>query len=133
MWSFCAFLPLVAQPDSNKIFLPNAEKSSPKKIYMQVELMPEFPGGGDSLEIWIATNSRIPTVNNRKKGTTIYYQLVIDKKGNAGEVEFIHGGTNSQREEIIRLIESMPRWTPGLHEGKAKNVGIVMETTFKES
>ena len=99
-----------------------AARRARNQVFTVVEVMPEFPGGQGALLKFLATNVRYPE-SAVKNG--------ID--GAISEAEVIRGVSPELNEEALRVINSMPVWSPGKQRGKAVNVKYTVPVTFRLS
>lgn len=75
---------------------------------------PEYPGGETVLYDYIRSNVKRPVGEGYDQITGIVYVgFVIEKDGSIGSVVVKKGLHPDFDKEAIRLIKSMPRWTPG--------------------
>ncbi len=95
--------------------------------------MPDFPGGMSAMNSFIANNIKLPD-SEKLKGVHGYVNVtfVIDENGNVGEVKVAKNTTNSSRAaaEAIRVVKSMPKWTPGKQGGKFVKVSYYLPVKF---
>lgn len=98
--------------------------------YVIVENMPEFPGGTEALLKYIAENVVYPeqAKNDTIQGT-VYLKFVVDKTGKVTQTEVIRGVHPLLDEESIKVVNSLPEWTPGRQSGK--NVDVAMQIPIK--
>ena len=98
--------------------------------YVIVEDMPEFPGGTEALLKYIAENVVYPeqAKNDTIQGT-VYLKFVVDKTGKVTQTEVIRGVHPLLDEESIKVVNSLPEWTPGRKSGK--NVDVAMQIPIK--
>lgn len=98
--------------------------------YVIVEDMPEFPGGPAALLKYIAENVVYPeqAKNDTIQGT-VYLKFVVDKTGKVTQTEVIRGVHPLLDEESIKVVNSLPEWTPGRQSGK--NVDVAMQIPIK--
>ena len=98
--------------------------------YVIVEDMPEFPGGPEALLKYIAENVVYPeqAKNDTIQGT-VYLKFVVDKTGKVTQTEVIRGVHPLLDEESIKVVNSLPEWTPGRQSGK--NVDVAMQIPIK--
>ncbi len=101
-------------------------------IYHSVEQMPRFPGGEAALVKYIDTHIKYPpsAVQNRVQGKVIV-QFVVKKDGSIGEVKVVRSVDKYLDKEAIRVIKSLPKFTPGRQNGKAVNVWYTLPVPFK--
>lgn len=116
-----------------KISRPLEHREIPEdEVFMIVEIMPEFPGGELELRKFIEENIVYPE-DAKAQGVegTCFVKFVIDVEGSIKDVELISGiGFESIDDEAIRVIKSMPKWTPGKQRGQNVNVSFVIPITF---
>jgi TonB family protein len=92
------------------------EESKKNKVYDFVEEMPSFPGGLKALMEWIQRNQRKP--EGDPVGRCIL-NFVVEKDGSLSEIKVVRSsGEEKLDEEAIRLLKTMPRWTPGKLNGE---------------
>ncbi len=117
----------LAQSNDTNDSLPTNEK-------VIVETFPEFPGGEGKLINYLQTNriyeNKIDSKSKNQIGTTIV-SFVIKSDGSIGDtVNIIKPLTPYYDNEAIRLIKSMPNWTPGTQKGKPVNVQYNLPIRF---
>jgi len=94
--------------------------------------MPEFPGGDLELRKFIAENVRYPqdAKDNNEQGTA-YVKFIVDKTGKVTEPTIVRGtGCESLDEEAIRVVNTIPDFTPGRQRGQNVAVSLVMPIKF---
>ena len=103
-----------------------------QEIYHTVEQMPQFPGGDTELLKYIRDNLQYPqaALENNIQGRVIV-QFVVGKDGKVTNVQILKGVDRLCDQEAVRVIESMPQWIPGKHNGVAVPVYYRVPVTFK--
>ena len=88
------------------------------KIYDIVDVRPEFPGGEIALLRFLAENINYPqsAIDSGIQGT-IFIKFIVEVDGRITNVEVIRGIGGGCDEEAIRVVQTMPKWTPGIYEG----------------
>lgn len=111
-----------------------AARRARNQVFTVVEVMPEFPGGQGALLKFLATNVRYPesAVKNGIEGR-VSCSFVFGKDGAISEAEVIRGVSPELNEEALRVINSMPVWSPGKQRGKVVNVKYTVPVTFRLS
>ena len=109
-----------------------SDDSNPNKVYDVVDEMPKFPGGTGALFEYLARNVRYPAEAGKAgiQGRVIV-SFVVEKDGrvsNAKTIKAIHPALDA---EALRLINGMPKWTPGKKNGEAARVQYVTPVTFR--
>ena len=134
----------IAYPRGMKygIYIP-PQKSSDRKtidlsklpvyetIYKSVEQMPRFPGGEAALMKYLDSHIRYPdsAMSNHVQGRVIV-QFVVDKTGQVRDVMVVRSVDKDLDKEAIRVVKSLPKFTPGRQNGKAVNVWYTLPVPF---
>ena len=94
--------------------------------------MPEYPGGVGELMKFLSTNVKYPVIaqENEIQGRVIV-QFVVKKDGSIEDVQIAKGVDPVLDKEALRVISSMPKWTPGKQDGKAVNVKYTVPVMFR--
>lgn len=102
------------------------------KVYEVVEVMPEFPGGQSELLKYLARNIKYPaeSFKNKEEGK-VQMAFIVNKDGSISDVRVLKSATPALDAEAIRVIKSMPTWTPGKNKGKAVRVSYTAPIYFK--
>ncbi len=81
---------------------------------LDLDEMPEFPGGYSALMRFLAKNIKYPTmaVETGVQGR-VYVSFVVEKDGSITDVKMSRGIGGGCDEEAIRVVKLMPRWKPG--------------------
>ena len=100
-------------------------------VYSVVESLPSFPGGNAAMQQWMSQNLKYPPVaqENGIQGT-VTVQFVVEKNGSISNVKVIRGKDPSLDREAVRVVSSMPRWTPGKQNGKPVRVSYTVPVKF---
>lgn len=131
-------------PDRLRIFvwlwmilttLPVAYASEVDSVYayVDVEVKPQFPGGDEAMYRWLAENMNYPASTVDIRGSfRIIAQFEISVAGKIENIEIIQGCRFTPLDrEVVRLIESMPDWTPGYVNGIPVRVKYILPITFR--
>ena len=107
------------------------EGSNPNQSFDVVEEMPEFPGGSDALMKYLATNVHYPEAAEKAgvQGRVIV-TFVVDSDGSISDANILKSVDPSLDQEALRLVNSMPKWTPGKQKGKAVRVKYTIPIAF---
>ena len=110
------------------------EAEDPNKIYDNVEVMPEYPGGHVALMRYIAQNVEYPQVaqENGTQGKVVV-QFVVDTDGSIINAHVLTSVDPYLDKEALRVIKSMPRWIPGKQKGKPVRVKYTVPVNFRLS
>lgn len=79
----------------------------------------EFPGGMVGLGQYITENLQYPAdVKTKRISGNVRVSYIIDKDGSIIEAKIIESVDPDLDNEALRLIRSMPKWKPGVRNGK---------------
>ncbi len=108
------------------------EEESTHTIFTVVEDMPQFPGGELELQKWINRQIKYPVIaqENGIQGRVVC-TFVINQDGSVVDAEVIRGIDPSLDREALRVINQMPKWTPGKQRGKAVRVKYTLPVVFR--
>ena len=100
------------------------------KIYDTVDQQPSFPGGNAALLSWLSQNIQYPP-NAKKWGVKgdVTVSFVVEPDGSISEPSIVKG-VDLLNEEAIRLVKSMPKWSPGKLKGDNVRVKCNLPITF---
>ncbi len=108
------------------------EEEEDNVIFQVVEKMPSFPGGDAALFKFLNENVKYPVIaqENGVQGRVIC-QFVVNRDGSIVDVEVVRSVDASLDKEAIRVIKSMPKWSPGQQRGKPVRVKYTLPVNFK--
>ncbi len=101
-------------------------------VYMIVEQMPEFPGGDKSLFQFIADNTKYPA-DAKEKGIKgrVFVNFIVEPDGSVSDIKVLRGIGSGCDEEAVRVVESMPKFKPGMQNGEAVRVSYTVPVIFR--
>jgi TonB family protein len=101
-------------------------------VYQIVEQMPEFPGGMEALIEHVGKNIVYPEEAKKKEiQGRVFIGFIVEKDGSINEVKVLRSIGGGCDEEAVRVIKGMPKWKPGMQEGKPVRVSYQMPIVFK--
>jgi TonB family protein len=102
-----------------------------KDVFMVVDQMPEFTGGVEALRNFIAQSVKYPTEASGKgiQGK-VFVSFVVNKDGSVSNAQIARGVDPSIDAEALRVVNSLPKWTPGKHGGKVVAVQYTIPINF---
>jgi TonB family protein len=108
---------------------PATQRSGIMEIQQQ---MPEFPGGKEAKMKFLSENIRYPVIaqENGIQGR-IVAQFDVQSTGKISDVKIVNSVDPTLDREVIRIIERMPDWTPGEHNGNKVNVRQTFSVLFR--
>jgi len=109
----------------------DSQQVSKSKIFVNVEQKPEFPGGKEGLiEFYKKTSSSSICQKKEDNCKTLYYQIVVDTVGKAENFKIIKGINKELDAETERIVNQMPKWTPGKEKGKPVKVLVTLDIKY---
>lgn len=107
------------------------ESAEEVQIFMVVESMPEFPGGESALYGYLAENIKYPQMA-KESGIQgrVFVTFVVERDGSVTDVRVLRGIGGGCDEEAIRVVQNMPKWTPGKQRGKSVRVQYNLPVKF---
>ena len=101
------------------------------QVFTVVEDMPEFPGGRKALLSYLANNINYPEEAKKAKVSgRVFVSFVIEKDGSVNDVKLLRGIGSGCDKESIRVVSSMPNWTPGTQKGAPVRVQYNLPIKF---
>ena len=100
-------------------------------IFQVVEVNPEFPGGNEARIRFLQENMRYPAEAREKSiQGTVFVTFVVEKDGSLSGAKILRGIGGGCDEEVLRIVEMMPKWTPGKQRGQNVRVQFNMPIRF---
>ncbi len=101
-------------------------------IYQTVDEMPKFPGGEQAMFKFISENVKYPQeAKDKNISGRVFVNFVVEKDGSVDEVKVLRSIGGGCDEEAVRVVKSMPKWTPGKQKGKPVRVSYIIPFVFK--
>lgn len=135
--------PLVNVPPTEET---NDFTESDEEIFKVVDQMPRFAGCEDmegtsqekkscaekKMLQFIYNNVKYP-VEARQNGIEelVVIGFVVNEAGDITEPKILRGNHDDLNAEALRVINEMPRWTPGINEGQAVKVQFNLPIRFE--
>jgi protein TonB len=111
--------------------MEDEESAEEMQIFMVVESMPVYPGGETALYKFLAENIKYPQMA-KESGIQgrVFVTFVVERDGRVTDVRVLRGIGGGCDEEAIRVVASMPNWTPGKQRGKSVRVQYNLPVKF---
>lgn len=113
------------------------DKSAPidadtDQVFQVVEVDPEFPGGTEALYKYLAGNVKYPE-KAKADGTEgrVIVSFVVEKDGSVTDAKVMRSVSDEVDAEALRVVQGMPKWTPGMQQGTPVRVHYNLPITFK--
>ena len=107
------------------------EEVDEAEIFTVVESMPTFPGGMGALMKYLAENIKYPPLA-KESGIQgrVFINFVVEPDGSISNVKVLRGIGGGCDEEAVRVVQNMPKWTPGKQRGKPVRVSYNLPVKF---
>jgi TonB family protein len=103
------------------------------EIFEVVEEPAVFVGGTSELMKWIVKNLEYPkiAIEEGLQGK-VYIRFVVEKDGSVSNPKVMRGISDCPMcdKEAIRLVKSLPKWTPAIHEGRIVRSYVIIPIRF---
>lgn len=100
-------------------------------LFVVVEVMPEFPGGQEALQKFLAENLKYPEEGLESSSSgTVYVSFEVDTNGKIINPVILRGIGKAFDDEVLRVIGLMPKWKPGLQRSKPVRVRMSFPVKF---
>ncbi len=97
-----------------------------------VQVAPKFEGGTDRMAEWIRDHIQYPAQAAKAKVEgRVIVEFIIAKDGSVTSPRVVRGINDALNNEAIRVIQTLPRWTPGYSGGKAVQTRYTFPVTFR--
>lgn len=109
-----------------------AQTKKNNMVFDVVEVMPQFPGGQIAMMKYIMENMKYPE-QAMKEGIQgrVTVRFIVEKDGSISDVKPVLSVHPLLNKEAVRVVESMPKWTPGKQNGKPVRVRFNLPVMFK--
>jgi TonB family protein len=107
-----------------------------KTVYYTSEVLPVFRGSQGELEQYIQDNVLYPTsAENDQVEGTVFVEFVVGADGVVRDAAVTEATNDAAKqnfsEEAIRVVSTMPAWSPGTQAGKPVDVRVSLPITFQ--
>jgi TonB family protein len=108
---------------------PQATQDS---IHRVVEVFPQYPGGPNEMMRYIQENIKYPqSAKDNKIEGRVFVSFVVEKDGSITNAAVMRGIDKECDAEALRVVASMPKWTPGQQDGKNVRTQFTIPIYYK--
>lgn len=94
-----------------------------------VDKMPSFKG---NVNAWLAQHIQYPAAAaERGAQGVVIVRFIVNKDGSVSDISVVRSIDSDLDKEAIRLVGNMPKWNPGLADGKPARVWFTLPVSFK--
>ena len=85
-----------------------------------------------SLNLFLAQNIKYPKFARQEAIIgKVYVSFVVDKTGEITNIHFINGICRAFEAEVVRVLQAMPKWSPGYSRGLPVKVSYILPIVFR--
>lgn len=108
------------------------EPSSTGEVVRYAELMPNFPAAYGRLNSYLSSKIVYPreALANGISGKVLV-EFTVDEEGNIINPSIVRSLGYGCDEEVLRVLASMPKWTPGAMNNKPVKVRLTIPVNFR--
>ena len=95
-------------------------------------VVPQYPGGTDELKSFIARNLKYP-IKSKKDNVEgrVLVSFIIEENGKISNAMVKQSLNDECDAAALKVISKMPRWKPGMEDGKANRMMYTVPVDFK--
>lgn len=107
------------------------EVEEEEEIFQVVEQTAMFPGGYQAMNKYLRDNIKYPQ-QAKETGTQgkVFLTFVVEKDGSITDIKILRDIGSGCGEEAIRVVKSMPKWTPAKQRGKTVRQQFNLPVSF---
>lgn len=113
---------IIIEPEAEEVF-----------SYGTTEIAPVSAQGDiNDFMNWVLNNLQYPEkmIANNEQGK-VAVSFIIDTEGNLTNIEILRSFSEEANKEVIRVLSSSSKWTPGEHKGQKVKVKVTFPVTFR--
>ncbi|MBO4659606.1 MAG: TonB family protein [Prevotella sp.] len=96
------------------------------------EQAPLFPGGMMQLMKWLTKNLKYPeSARKAKISGKVMVAFMVNTDGSVSDVKLLKSVEPSLDNEALRVVRMMPKWEPGISDGKVSRTLVHLPIVFK--
>ena len=113
-------------------YAPQPKEVEQGEVFLAVEEQPMFPGGMEAMMKFLQQNVKYPKeAQEQGKQGRVIVQFVVNKDGSISNDTIVRPVDPLLDAEALRVVRSMPNWTPGKQRGKEVRVRFTLPVTFR--
>ncbi|UTW62550.1 TonB family protein [bacterium SCSIO 12741] len=109
----------------------NPEETAEEKSHKKVDQPPSFEGGNQALFAWLGKELKYPE-DCKETGIEgkVVVAFVINAEGGIEQAEIKQSVHELLDAEALRVVNAMPKWVPGMHDGQSVSVKYQLPIMF---
>ena len=128
--SYLEEIPVEDLPEERDLEL--SPDDEPLLLFTEAESMPQYPGGYTAMNRYLFNNLKYPAsaFAQRIEGR-VWCSFIVNKEGALSGIQIEKGVYISLDQEALRVLQTMPPWTPGTVRGQPVRVKVYIPIVFK--
>lgn len=123
--------PSLGTPDPDGVAQRMPSENRKEELFSFVEQLPEFPGGPMAMNQFVSSHVVYPeTARDNGISGKVVISFVVEKDGQISHVKVRQGLGYGCDEEALRVVQSMPNWSPGKQNGQTVRVQYTLPILF---
>ena len=108
------------------------KETAKENVFDVVEHMPEFPGGMKEMMNYLSTNIHYPEAAHKAgiQGRVVV-NFIVEADGTISNANVVRSVNEELDAEAIRVVQNMPKWKPGMQNGKTVRVKYNIPVSFR--
>ncbi len=112
--------------------LPQTPVDADSTVLRTVEQLPEFPGGIVQFMKWLKRNLNYPNLAlSQKIQGKVVVSFIVNKDGSISSPKVEKSAHPLLDSEALRVVKMMPKWTPGMMDGKPCRTMFAIPVNFR--
>lgn len=102
-----------------------------KAVFTVVEQSPSFPGGEEAFSKFISHTVKYPKeARDKNIQGRVIASFIVEEDGSLSNIKIVRGVGYGTDEEALRVLESSPKWKPGMQNGHTVRVQYAVPISF---
>ena len=112
--------------------LPQTPVDADSTVLRTAEQLPEFPGGIVQFMKWLKRNLNYPNLAlSQKIQGKVVVSFIVNKDGSISSPKVEKSAHPLLDSEALRVVKMMPKWTPGMMDGKPCRTMFAIPVNFR--
>lgn len=97
-----------------------------------LQVLPKFPGGNNTFGTYFISKFDKKKVKDVKDQSSIriIVSFIIEKDGSASNIKIMRSVSNDASEQVIKILNEMPKWSPGIQDGQPARASMALPITI---
>lgn len=107
------------------------EENNVDEVVIVPDIAPQYPGGLEELYRYLYDRVKYSTMAREANiEGTVHITFVVERDGSITDVRLLRGIGGGLDEQVLKTVEDMPKWSPGMRAGKLVRVQFNLPVKF---